>query len=55
MLGVTVNVPALPDVPEVRSRVATPLEAIATLAVTPMPAELMALANPESVLTLHPV
>lgn len=55
MLGFTVNVPALPGVPEVKAKVATPSAAVVTAAETPIPAEVMALASPESVLTPLPV
>ena len=44
----TVNAPLDPSVPEVNSRVDS-LSLVTTVAVTPMPAELMALASPASV------
>jgi hypothetical protein len=55
MPEVTVKDPALPTVPEVNAKVVTPFEAVVTLAETPIPAEVIAPANPESVLTPLPV
>ena len=39
MVGVTVSAPAIPTVPDVNVRVATPWLSVITLAVTPMPAD----------------
>ena len=51
MLDDTVSVPAAPGVPESRERLEVPSLLVTTVAVTPMPAVLIAPASPESVLS----